>query len=76
MSRSHLEILQTGPLALIQDRGRIGHLAIGVGRSGAHMLYRFGPDARRPMPIRRARWPVQTERDWIPDFIPALSSHF
>ena len=35
MSRSHLEILQTGPLALIQDRGRIGHLAIGVGRSGA-----------------------------------------
>lgn len=30
-----LEILQTGPLALLQDRGRVGLMAVGVGRSGA-----------------------------------------
>ncbi|GAA3140977.1 hypothetical protein GCM10020255_017570 [Rhodococcus baikonurensis] len=30
-----LEILETGPLSLIQDLGRIGHLRSGVGVSGA-----------------------------------------
>ncbi len=30
-----LEVLDTGPLALVQDLGRIGLAAIGVGRSGA-----------------------------------------
>lgn len=30
-----LEVLATGPAALVQDVGRIGHLAVGVGRSGA-----------------------------------------
>ncbi|KDQ02063.1 hypothetical protein EN35_15575 [Rhodococcus qingshengii] len=30
-----LEILDTGPLSLIQDLGRIGHLRSGVGVSGA-----------------------------------------
>ncbi len=32
---SALEILETGPLALLQDAGRLGWAAIGVGRSGA-----------------------------------------
>lgn len=30
-----LEVLATGPLTTIQDRGRPGHAALGVGRSGA-----------------------------------------
>lgn len=30
-----LEVLATGPLALIEDLGRVGHMAVGVGRSGA-----------------------------------------
>ena len=30
-----LEVLATGPLALIQDLGRPGLAALGVGRSGA-----------------------------------------
>ncbi len=44
--------------------------------SGNQMLYQFGPDAPIVKAIGQARWPVQTEGDWIPDFIPALSSHF
>lgn len=31
----HLEVLSTGPLALLEDLGRRGHAGIGVGRSGA-----------------------------------------
>lgn len=30
-----LEVLATGPLALVEDRGRPGYAAVGVGRSGA-----------------------------------------
>ncbi|MBY3989763.1 biotin-dependent carboxyltransferase family protein [Rhodococcus fascians] len=30
-----LTVLQTGPLCTVQDRGRRGHAAVGVGRSGA-----------------------------------------
>ncbi len=44
--------------------------------SGNQMLYQFGPDAPIVKAIGQAKWPVQTEGDWIPDFIPALSSHF
>ena len=33
--RPSLEVLATGPLALIQDLGRPGLAAVGVGRSGA-----------------------------------------
>ena len=32
---SHLEVLATGPLTLVQDAGRPGLAAVGVGRSGA-----------------------------------------
>lgn len=35
ISRAALEVLSTGPLALIQDLGRPGLAAMGVGRSGA-----------------------------------------
>lgn len=34
MSRS-ITVVRTGPLALLQDAGRVGHAADGVGRSGA-----------------------------------------
>ena len=34
MSRS-LTVIRTGPLALVQDAGRLGHAGDGVGRSGA-----------------------------------------
>lgn len=34
MTRS-VEIIEPGPLTLVQDLGRVGHLAVGVGRSGA-----------------------------------------
>jgi biotin-dependent carboxylase-like uncharacterized protein len=30
-----LEIIEPGPLTLVQDLGRVGHLAVGVGRAGA-----------------------------------------
>ena len=30
-----LEVVRTGPLATVQDRGRTGYGALGVGRSGA-----------------------------------------
>ena len=30
-----LEVLAAGPLTLVQDLGRIGFAAVGVGRSGA-----------------------------------------
>lgn len=35
MSRPHLEVVATGPLALVQDLGRPGYAAMGVGMSGA-----------------------------------------
>ena len=35
LSHSSLEVLAPGPLALVQDLGRHGHLAVGVGRAGA-----------------------------------------
>ena len=35
ITRPALEVLETGPLALIQDLGRPGLAAVGVGRSGA-----------------------------------------
>ena len=44
--------------------------------SGNQMLYKFGPDAPIVKAIGQARWPMQTEGDWIPDWIPQLSSHF
>jgi len=44
--------------------------------SGNQMLYKFGPDAPIVKAIGQARWPLQTEGDWIPDWIPQLSSHF
>jgi biotin-dependent carboxylase-like uncharacterized protein len=31
----HVEILEPGPLTLVEDLGRVGHLAVGVSRSGA-----------------------------------------
>ncbi|HET8987843.1 MAG TPA: biotin-dependent carboxyltransferase family protein [Humibacillus sp.] len=30
-----IEIIEPGPLTLVQDLGRVGHLAVGVGRAGA-----------------------------------------
>lgn len=41
---SALEVLASGPLALVQDGGRVGRMAIGVGRSGAadHAAYALG----------------------------------
>ena len=33
--RPTLEVMRTGPLALVQDLGRVGKAAMGVGRSGA-----------------------------------------
>ncbi|HET8766080.1 MAG TPA: 5-oxoprolinase/urea amidolyase family protein [Pedococcus sp.] len=33
--RAHLEVLEPGPLALLQDSGRTGHAGVGVGPSGA-----------------------------------------
>jgi ribose transport system permease protein len=44
--------------------------------SGNQMLYKFGPDAPIVKAIGQAKWPVQAEGDWIPDWIPQLSSHF
>jgi ribose transport system permease protein len=44
--------------------------------SGNQMLYKFGPDAPIVKAIGQAKWPVQTPGDSIPDWIPALSSHF
>lgn len=44
--------------------------------SGNQMLYKFGPDAPIVKAIGQARWPLQSEGDWIPDWIPQLSSHF
>jgi ribose transport system permease protein len=44
--------------------------------SGNQMLYKFGPDAPIVKAIGQARWPVQSEGDWIPDWIPQFSSHF
>jgi ribose transport system permease protein len=44
--------------------------------SGNQMLYKFGPDAPIVKAIGQAKWPVQSEGDWIPDWIPQLSSHF
>jgi ribose transport system permease protein len=44
--------------------------------SGNQMLYKFGPDAPIVKAIGQFRWPLQTEGDWIPDWIPPLSSHF
>lgn len=41
MTRS-IEVLRTGPLALIQDLGRTGYAAVGVGRSGAADRASFG----------------------------------
>lgn len=43
MSRA-LEVVQTGRLVLVQDEGRPGHAAVGVGRSGAadREAYRLG----------------------------------
>lgn len=35
MTQRSLQVIETGPMALIQDRGRVGHLAVGVGRAGA-----------------------------------------
>lgn len=35
MSARAVEVLETGPQALVEDDGRTGHLAVGVGRSGA-----------------------------------------
>jgi biotin-dependent carboxylase-like uncharacterized protein len=44
MTRPAVEVLEPGPLTLVQDLGRFGHLAIGVGRAGAADLasYRLG----------------------------------
>ncbi|MDC5697069.1 biotin-dependent carboxyltransferase family protein [Intrasporangium calvum] len=40
----HIEIIEPGPLTLVQDLGRVGHLAVGVGRAGAADVgsYRLG----------------------------------
>ncbi|WP_347350978.1 biotin-dependent carboxyltransferase family protein [Intrasporangium sp.] len=32
---AHLEVLAPGPLTLVQDAGRLGHMDVGVGRAGA-----------------------------------------
>jgi ribose transport system permease protein len=44
--------------------------------SANQMLYKFGPDAPIVKAIGQAKWPRQTPGDWIPDWIPQLSSHF
>ena len=41
-----LEVLATGPLALVQDLGRVGFAAVGVGRSGAADRHAFRLGAR------------------------------
>jgi ribose transport system permease protein len=50
--------------------------SLAVVLSGNQMLYKFGPDAPIVKAIGQARWPVQSEGDWIPDWIPQFSSHF
>ncbi len=40
------------------------------------MLYKFGPDAPIVKAIGQAKFPRQAPDDWIPDWIPQLSSHF
>ena len=40
------------------------------------MLYKFGPDAPIVKAIGQAKFPRQAPGDWIPDWIPQLSSHF
>lgn len=44
MSRKRLHVLATGPQATLQDSGRRGHCAVGVGRAGAadHGAYALG----------------------------------
>ena len=39
-----IEIIEPGPLTLVEDLGRFGHLAVGVGRAGAADVgaYRLG----------------------------------
>jgi biotin-dependent carboxylase-like uncharacterized protein len=44
--RSALEVVATGPLALIQDSGRPGYAAMGVGHSGAADRHAFRLGAR------------------------------
>ena len=44
--------------------------------SANQMLYKFGPDAPIVKAIGQAKWPRQHPGDWIPDWIPQLSSHF
>jgi allophanate hydrolase subunit 2 len=56
-----LEILDTGPLSLIQDLGRIGHLRSGVGVSGAAdgdlSGLAIGSSATtRAQPVSRSSW--------------------
>lgn len=41
-----LEVLAAGPLTLVQDLGRVGFAAVGVGRSGAADRYAFRLGAR------------------------------
>ncbi|AXG12579.1 biotin-dependent carboxyltransferase family protein [Intrasporangium calvum] len=40
----HIEIIEPGSLTLVEDLGRVGHLAVGVGRAGAADVgsYRLG----------------------------------
>ncbi len=40
------------------------------------MLYKFGPDAPIVKAIGQAKFPRQAPDDWVPDWIPQLSSHF
>ena len=48
MSDAELEVLATGPLVTVQDRGRPGHAHLGVPRSGA-----LDAAAHIAAPIRR-----------------------
>lgn len=50
--------------------------SLAVVLSGNQMLYKFGPDASIVKAIGQAKWPRQVPGDWIPDWVPQLSSHF
>ncbi len=44
--------------------------------SGNQMLYQFGPDAPIVKAIGQSKWPIRTPDNWVPNWMPELSSHF
>jgi len=44
--------------------------------SGNQMLYQFGPDGPIVKAIGQSKWPIRTPDNWVPSWMPELSSHF